>query len=947
MASLPRGRADSSAPELDDEAPTSGQQVVTACYGRPRTCIQPAGHFSSGPRGLVAATGTALPQGFEGSGTEPSGSIVDGRGPAPGHVALGGPHTQGDPVGSLNPVASVQSAGGVCSVRGAQALLSEAEWPRGWPAMGPALGGAFRLALEARFGGAPPPHPDLASAAPSPALERSRLPGFANSSAVVVPVRAHPGGGLALLVSLRPGVPDGTCCAVRRCDPRTPREPPELGPFSCPSLPTVAALAGRPCPSLLRPHSRPRCGDKQQATLAPAEPGDRSSWDRTLAEPPAPSAPGERAAAGAGGAQGGLRPAPRKPQMLPEAQLAAAEMMTGATASRPPVTDTSCRPSAARAGPPLQASPPPRRAPSRWSGSPRQPGQLLWPRGLAGREPAGSEVNHPESWVAGAGGGGPGKGNSSGSLDVTGFLEEASEEWAGGAGGSTGAHGGRLGCEAHPGRWREVGARLDGRPSRSFWDTSWKAQEPGLQQLSARVPFAIPAPYTPAAVGPAAGGGSAAPGRGVTQPLTRGRDAPWGPALAAAAASPCPPAVLSVLWLEGGPLVASRVAETPALELLGATGPPEALECQRTQKPFVFRGDAQHDPRWLGDLASVSGTIPPPGPEGSALQVSVCPAKEGAVGAAGARLHRELTRWLLTRLCHGVEVWDRFRASWAGNVSLPDTELWLKIQRLILGADLRFPSQPPAPRGHGVGPSEYRGARRKHSGSTALLPEDDEPPMAGVSSSWRGQPCRNLLGQLTPGPRGAIPSSCSRDFVPVEGAAPAGPGLHEASAPCLFVIADSARPQLGPAVAVGPRCCWGHCSTALCTSRSPQCWGVGLHPAPQAPLPPPARAVRLRMEPPAAEGSSRGHRPLGCGPGLLGTSGQRAVLLRNEAGNPGGLFTALTPQPSPASGSHREAPCDVQPPGKTLAKTKGSSLCVPELTARPAALSTDTGCCWD
>ncbi|CAD7686694.1 unnamed protein product [Nyctereutes procyonoides] len=829
----------------------SSSPVVTACYGRPRTCIQPAGHFSSGPRGLVAATGTALPQGFEGSGTEPSGSIVDGRGgirPGPhGCFLIDTPDPEtgsGLPgaevrlwAGNVKPppprggqslrlrdpeppakapeqallpatwLWAVPTPRGVCSVRGAQALLSEAEWPRGWPAMGPALGGAFRLALEARFGGAPPPHPDLASAAPSPALERSRLPGFANSSAVVVPVRAHPGGGLALLVSLRPGVPDGTCCAVRRCDPRTPREPPELGPFSCPSLPwgpiglpctrgllhpnlppsgllgqdpsqtgcpapstvqrgppprrsaagaraeedvavpgggeprwplgqdprqqqarvgasflrthremssvgpegslqgtcrscvpgrTVAALAGRPCPSLLRPHSRPRCGDKQQATLAPAEPGDRSSWDRTLAEPPAPSAPGERAAAGAGGAQGGLRfglrgswgrswpgsrghrwaagaegprgtgralawgphalaspqcppwgtvrprkaqrcrlgrrteaasshaegteglpraaqhglpstahpgqqpaqaelgtpgchrvaglaagprggsapslqplfvlasgapgpvcrlsstvaalprqltglfpphsphhrqacapgaahaglpgesglvdqwlslgppglllragarnlrvaprkqysePAPRKPQMLPEAQLAAAEMMTGATASRPPVTDTSCRPSAARAGPPLQASPPPRRAPSRWSGSPRQPGQLLWPRGLAGREPAGSEVNHPESWVAGAGGGGPGKGNSSGSLDVTGFLEEASEEWAGGAGGSTGAHGGRLGCEAHPGRWREVGARLDGRPSRSFWDTSWKAQEPGLQQL--------------------------------------------------------------------------------------------------------------------------------------------------------------------------------------------------------------------------------------------------------------------------------------------------------------------------------------------------------------------------------------------------------------------------------------------------------------------------------
>ncbi|XP_038290527.1 collagen alpha-1(I) chain-like [Canis lupus familiaris] len=543
----------------------SSSPVVTACYGCPRTRIQAAGLFSSGPQGLVAATGTALPQGFEGSGTEPSGSIVDGiRDQA------------------LLPAMQLWAAPtprGVRSVRGAQALLSEAEWPRGWPAVGPALGGAFRLALEARFGGAPPPRPDLASAAPSPALERSRLPGFANGSAVVVPVRAHPGGGLALLVSLRPGVPDGTCCAVRRCDPRTPREPPELGPFSSPrrqrtgdghdppraeqwepepeedvAVPgggeprwplgpdprqqparvgalllrthremssvgpegslggpcrrrevawgpcrlggrTVAALAGRPCPSLLRPHSRPCCGDKQQATPAPAEPGDRSSWDRTLAEPLAPSAPGDRAATGregpgegsacsggagdtglppggrAAGPRGGsapslrplfvlapgapgpvcrlsstvaalprqltglfpphsphhlqacdpeplmrvspgkvqagafLRPwarqgladqrlslgppgydserrarlllrrgarnlrvaprkqysepAPPKPQMLPEAQLAAAEMMTGATAPRPPVTDTSCRPSAARAGPPLQASPAP------------------------------------------------------------------------------------------------------------------------------------------------------------------------------------------------------------------------------------------------------------------------------------------------------------------------------------------------------------------------------------------------------------------------------------------------------------------------------------------------------------------------------------------------------------------------------------------------------------
>eukprot|EP00071_Canis_lupus_P017325 XP_013963131.1 collagen alpha-1(I) chain-like [Canis lupus familiaris] len=693
----------------------SSSPVVTACYGRPRTRIQAAGLFSSGPRGLVAATGTALPQGFEGSGTEPSGSIVDGIRDQPpwglpgaevrlraGNVKplplrggrslrLRDPEPPAKaPEQALLPAMQLWAAPtprGVRSVRGAQALLSEAEWPRGWPAVGPALGGAFRLALEARFGGAPPPRPDLASAAPSPALERSRLPGFANSSAVVVPVRAHPGGGLALLVSLRPGVPDGTCCAVRRCDPRTPREPPELGPFSCPSLPspgllgqdpsqtgcaapstvqrgppprrsaaprrqrtgdghdppraeqrepepeedvavpggrkprwplgpdprqqparvgalllrthremssvgpegslrgpcrrrevawgpcrlggrTVAALAGRPCPSLLRPHSRPCCGDKQQATPAPAEPGDRSSWDRTLAEPLALSARGDRAATGregpgegsgggdrgawpatsmtptprggpehpaqcppwgtvrprkaqrglgwggvrkaassqaegteglpraaqhgpprpaacAGGAgdtglppggraagpRGGsapslrplfvlapgapgpvcrlsstvaalprqltglfpphsphhlqacdpeplmrvspgkvqagafLRPwarqgladqrlslgppgydserrarlllrrgarnlrvaprkqysepAPPKPQMLPEAQLAAAEMMTGATAPRPPVTDTSCRPSAARAGPPLQASPAP------------------------------------------------------------------------------------------------------------------------------------------------------------------------------------------------------------------------------------------------------------------------------------------------------------------------------------------------------------------------------------------------------------------------------------------------------------------------------------------------------------------------------------------------------------------------------------------------------------
>lgn len=42
--------------------------------------------------------------------------------------------------------------------------------------------------------------------------------------------------------------------------------------------------------------------------------------------------------------------------------------------------------------------------------------------------------------------------------------------------------------------------------------------------------------------------------------------------------------------------------------------------------------------------------------------------------------------------------------SQAGDMSLPDTELWLKIQRLILGADLRFPSQPPAPRAAAWGP---------------------------------------------------------------------------------------------------------------------------------------------------------------------------------------------------------------------------------------------------
>ncbi|CAK7320929.1 hypothetical protein VULLAG_LOCUS22981 [Vulpes lagopus] len=66
---------------------------------------------------------------------------------------------------------------------------------------------------------------------------------------------------------------------------------------------TVAALAGRPCPSLLRPHSRPHCEDKQQATPAPAEPGDRSSWDRTLAEPPARLIQGSERPQGPGRAQ--------------------------------------------------------------------------------------------------------------------------------------------------------------------------------------------------------------------------------------------------------------------------------------------------------------------------------------------------------------------------------------------------------------------------------------------------------------------------------------------------------------------------------------------------------------------------------------------------------------------------------------------------------------------
>ncbi|CAK7320892.1 hypothetical protein VULLAG_LOCUS22946 [Vulpes lagopus] len=54
----------------------------------------------------------------------------------------------------------------------------------------------------------------------------------------------------------------------------------------------------------------------------------------------------------------------------------------------------------------------------------------------------------------------------------------------GGQGAAQGLTGVNWGVRPPPGRWLEVGVRLDGRPSpsRSFWDTSWEAQEPGLQQ---------------------------------------------------------------------------------------------------------------------------------------------------------------------------------------------------------------------------------------------------------------------------------------------------------------------------------------------------------------------------------------------------------------------------------------------------------------------------------